>query len=118
MGFSPVEASKTISKKYFRYLNTSFNIGEPYSKEFQELLKDNISLAKGPYLDITDTFKSGKTIKELIDEHLLPKSFSRINLNQTRPLYLHQEKALRKVAEKQKNIVVSTGTGSGKRKAF
>ena len=86
MGFSPVEASKTISNKYFRYLNTSFNIGEPYSKEFQELLKDNISLAKGPYLDITDTFKSGKTIKELIDEHLLTKSFSRINLNQTRPL--------------------------------
>lgn len=118
MGFSPVEASKTISKKYFRYLNTSFNIGEPYSKEFQELLKDNISLAKGPYLDITDTFKSGKTIKELIDEHLLPKSFSRINLNQTRPLYLHQEKALRKVAEKQKNIVVSTGTGSGKTESF
>lgn len=118
MSFSPVEASKAISEKYFRYLNTAFNIGEPYSKEFQELLKSNDSLAKGPYLDVTDTFKSGKAIVDLIEEGILPKSFSRINLNQTRPLYLHQENALRKVVTEKKNIVVSTGTGSGKTESF
>lgn len=118
MSFSPVEASKAISEKYFRYLNTAFNIGGPYSEEFKQLLKSNDSLAKGPYLDVTDTFKSGKSIVELIDEGILPKDFSRINLHQTRPLYLHQEKALRKIAKENRNIVVSTGTGSGKTESF
>lgn len=118
MAFSPVKASKKITEKYYRYLKTSFNIGEPYSKEFEALLKKENSLAKGPFLDVTDSFKSGCNIKELIDEGLLPKSFSKINMNQTRPLYLHQEKALRKVAEEEKNIVVSTGTGSGKTESF
>lgn len=118
MAFSPVDASKAISEKYFRYLKTSFNIGEPYSKEFQRLLSENDNLAKGPYLDVTDTFKPGKSIEDLINEGVLSKSFSRINLPQTRPLYLHQEKALRKVVTGHKNIVVSTGTGSGKTESF
>lgn len=118
MAFSPVEASKNISEKYYRYLRTTFNIGEPYADEFKRLLSDKNSLAKGPYLDVTDTFESGKAISELIEEGILPKSFSKMNLNQTRPLYLHQEKALRKIAQEHKNIVVSTGTGSGKTESF
>lgn len=118
MSFSPVEASKVITQNYYRYLRTSFNIGEPYSKEFKKLLDQNIALAKGPYLDVTDTFKTGKNLMELIEEGLLPPSFNRISMNQTRPLYLHQEKALRKVSQHNKNIVVSTGTGSGKTESF
>lgn len=118
MAFSPVEASRKISEKYYRYLKTAFNIGAPYEKEFNYLLDKKSILAKGPYLDVTDTFKSGKSIYELVQEGLLPKTFSRMGFNQTRPLYLHQEKALRKIAENGKNIVVSTGTGSGKTESF
>lgn len=118
MAFSPVKASKDITEKYYRYLKTSFNIGKPYAAEFEHLLKSENSLAKGPFLDVTDSFKGGFCIKDLIEEGLLPKSFSRINMNQTRPLYLHQEKALRKVAEEGRNLVVSTGTGSGKTESF
>lgn len=118
MSFSPVEASKSISEKYFRYLNTAFNIGAPYSKEFRQLVNKNSSLAKGPYLDVTDTFKSGKSIDDLIKEGLLPRSFLKINMNMTRPLYLHQELALRKIVCEKRNLVVSTGTGSGKTESF
>lgn len=118
MPFSPVEASKAISEKYFRYLNTAFNIGEPYAKEFHQLINDSSSLAKGPYLDVTDSFKSGKSIIELIDEGLLPRCFTKININMTRPLYLHQELALRKIVCENRNLVVSTGTGSGKTESF
>ncbi len=35
-----------------------------------------------------------------------------------RPLYLHQEEALRKTIVEGKNIVVATGTGSGKTEIF
>lgn len=118
VAFSPVIASKNIADKYFRYLKTSFKINEPYQKEFEKLIEKRDSLVSGPYLDVTDAFEKGKSLKDLIDEGLLPEYFSRININQTRTLYRHQEKALRKVAESNRNLVVSTGTGSGKTESF
>lgn len=117
MAFSPVEASKNITDKYYRYLKTSFNMGEPYKKEFSDLIDSNV-FAKGPYLDVADAFCKGHSLTELVEEGILPKSFSRINMNMTRPLYLHQEKAIRKIAEEGRNLVVSTGTGSGKTESF
>ena len=118
MAFSPVEASKHIKEKYYRYLKTSFKIGQPYRDEFERLLETADAFAAGPYLDVTDTFKKGVSIAELMDEGLLPKSFSKIRMNLQRPLYLHQEKAIRKIAVDGKNLVVSTGTGSGKTESF
>ena len=118
MAFSPVIASEHIKEKYYRYLKTSFKLGEPYKKEFESLLENQDAFAKGPYLDVTDAFQKGMSITELIQEGVLPNSFSRINMNLTRPLYLHQEKAIRKIANEKKNLVVSTGTGSGKTESF
>ena len=118
MVFSPVIASEHIKEKYYRYLKTSFKLGEPYKKEFESLLENQDVFAKGPYLDVTDAFKTGMSIAELIQEGVLPESFSRINMNLERPLYLHQEKAIRKIAIEKKNLVVSTGTGSGKTESF
>ena len=118
VAFSPVTASKHIKEKYYRYLKTTFKMGEPYKKECETLLENQDAFTKGPYLDVTDAFEKGKCIAELIEEGLLPKSFSKINMNMTRPLYLHQEKAIRKVATENRNLVVSTGTGSVKTESF
>ena len=118
MSFSPVIASKNITEKYYRYLKTAFKMGEPYKKEFENLIDSGDSFASGPFLDVTDAFTKGKSITELIDEGILPKSFARIGMNQTRPLYKHQENAVRKIAVDGRNLVVSTGTGSGKTESF
>ena len=118
MAFLPVEASKEITKKYKRYLKTIFEINDPdYQKQFEELLDKDTQFSNGPFLDVTDSFKKGKSLKELICEGLLPKGVSSLKINQTRPLYYHQEEAIRKVLSG-KNIVVSTGTGSGKTESF
>lgn len=118
MSFSPVVASKNITEKYYRYLKTSFRMGEPYKKEFEALIDNGNSFASGPYLDVTDAFTKGKSINELINEGVLPKAFKRIKINLERPLYKHQENAIRKIAIEHKNLVVSTGTGSGKTESF
>lgn len=118
MSFSPVTASKHITEKYYRYLKTSFKMPDPYRSEFEHLIDSGESFAAGPYLDVTDAFKKGKSISELILEGILPSTFSKIHMNLERPLYLHQEKAIRKIASEHKNIVVSTGTGSGKTESF
>lgn len=118
MVFSPVIASKNVVHKYKRYLSTIFKINHPvYSEQFEKELNRPDLFAKGPYLDVTDAFLKGSSIQELIKTGILPKGFQRINMPLERPLYLHQEEAIMKVA-KGKNIVVSTGTGSGKTESF
>lgn len=118
MSFSPVTASKSIVEKYKRYLNTIFEISdENYSKQFKKELENQKSFAAGPYLDVTDSFIKGKSINEFIEEGALASGFTNIKMSLTRPLYKHQEEAILK-ASNGHNIVVSTGTGSGKTESF
>ena len=118
MSFSPVAASEHIYDKYRRYLKTIFAIDDPvYNRQFHEQLDNRRTLVAGPYLDVSDSFVKGKSIAELIEEGIIAKSFQSIHMPLTRPLYKHQENALRK-AEAGENLIVSTGTGSGKTECF
>ncbi|WP_341547454.1 DEAD/DEAH box helicase [Desulfitobacterium sp. THU1] len=110
--------STSIVDKYKRYLETIFEINDPaYANQFKKELSQEATLAKGPFIDVTDSFQKGRDITSLISEGLLSKGFSKLKTNRNRPLYKHQEEALLKVKEG-KNIVVSTGTGSGKTESF
>ena len=118
MSFSPIQASEEITNKYKRYLKTIFQIADPdYAAQFSQELDRKEVLAKGPYLDAVDSFKKGHSPVELIKEGLLPMSFSKFGIPMERTLYKHQEESIRKVKDK-KNVVVSTGTGSGKTESF
>ncbi len=126
--FNPVKASKNIKDEFVSYISTSFsfadkNLREQFCKELE------LKIANGPWLEINDIFKTGKSINQLIDLGVLSplyrdleskKPNSRLykkNLPLDRPLYLHQEKAIRTI-ESGNNAVVSTGTGSGKTNCF
>lgn len=127
--FDPVKASKNIKEEFISYISTSFSFADLHlRKQFEEQLRE--SVAKGPYLETNDVFMSGKSISELIEEGILSPLYNdlearkpendRINkriLPITRPLYLHQERAIRKIVEGN-NVVISTGTGSGKTNCF
>lgn len=118
MAFSPVNASRNVVEKYKRYLSTIFEINNPiYAKQFKSELNQSHAFAQGPFLDVTDAFVKGSSIAELIGSGVLPRGFSKLKMPQTRPLYMHQEEAIAKVSNG-KNIVVSTGTGSGKTESF
>jgi ATP-dependent helicase YprA (DUF1998 family) len=118
MAFSPVNASKNLVEKYKRYLGTIFEISDnTYAQQFKKQLKDENTLAKGPFLDVTDAFVKGSSIEDLIYSGALAKGFERLNFPMSRPLYKHQEEAILKV-NGGNNIVVSTGTGSGKTECF
>lgn len=118
MGFSPIDASEEIARKYKRYLKTFFQINDPvYEDQFENELERKDILAKGPYLDAVDSFCRGKNLEELIQEGIIPKTIEKINFPLKRTLYKHQENAIRKI-KKGHNLVVSTGTGSGKTESF
>lgn len=124
MGLNPIVASDNIIEKYLRYIETTFYINEKYYMDkFRGYLKNSSHFAKGPYLDFTDSFEFGKSIKGLVDEGVLSTEFMKLysgeekNKILNRNLYKHQELSIRKVKE-EKNLVVTTGTGSGKTESF
>jgi len=124
--FNPSQASKKIKSDFIRYLCTSFKTcNEDFNNQFKYHLEHLIS--KGPFVDINDAFKKGCTLNDLINEGLIsdrfrlleqgkPSTYTRV-VPLDRPLFLHQEKALREAVSKH-NVVITTGTGSGKTESF
>ena len=118
MGFNIIQATNNIRDKYIRYLKTIFDIEDPTYKELFEKEINNIgSFSKGPYLDVVDSFESGMKVQDLIGEGILNKDFKYIPSIYCKTLYKHQEISIKKLSMG-KNIVVSTGTGSGKTESF
>jgi len=115
---NPIELGKEIEERYRRYLETTFYFKDPILREsFENELKSG-HLSQGPYLEATPVFERGKTLRDLLKgilDYTPDNGFFKSLLKS--PLYLHQEKAIKKVLNG-KNIVVATGTGSGKTEAF
>ena len=115
---NPVQVAEEIMKSYQLYLRTSFYFRDPELRSsFDSALKSG-RLIKGPYLEGTPVFKRGMTPRALSEELNFPvdEGFLRA-INGERPLYQHQEEAIRQITAGQ-NIVVTTGTGSGKTESF
>ena len=116
-----------IRDEFIGYISTLFHISDKdYAAQFAAALREEGAIAKGPYLDVSDSYKTGKSLAQMIEEgeasslfHSLegdiPDGEKEIQIN--RGLYLHQERALRKT-NKGKNLIVTTGTGSGKTECF
>lgn len=120
MIFRPSESSKNIAEFYKRYLLTTFNTNNKrYNEQLKNELSKNKVISDGPYISMSDPYKKGKKIAELIAEGVLSKDF--FDLKKFHPndrcLYKHQEEAILKVNEG-KNLIVTTGTGSGKTESF
>lgn len=116
----PAAASQSISEDYRRYLKTMLQPSNlAIASEFYRAVDDAPNLTKGPILQLTPPYAPGQTARELIEEGLLESSFISLegNFKLDRPLYRHQENALRKISDG-RNIIVSTGTGSGKTESF
>lgn len=121
MAQNPLIINSEISKRYLNYLKTTFQISDSDIREkfWKEL--ENKDLIKGPILEITPPFKIGRSILDLIKEENFPESLQYLNQDEipaSRDLYLHQEKALLRSINDKRNIVVATGTGSGKTEIF
>lgn len=129
--FNPAEASQKIKDEFVDYLSTTFSIADKdFYRQFIEKLHQTGAISKGPLIEINDIFKSGHSIEYLYNNNVLSKLFAYIEATKsniapykrklpvTRPLYLHQEKAIDVITTKKLNAVITTGTGSGKTECF
>src|SRR4030042_3010245 len=111
--------TEDVHSRYKRYLRTSFYFRDPELRASFEAALDAGNLAKGPYLEATPVFEPGERPATLLADlgvQQLERGFLDA-LHRDRPLYRHQEEAIRAVAG-QLNVVVATGTASGKTEAF
>lgn len=120
MGLNPIISTKKIKSDYTEYLSSMFFFQDKdLMNQARSLLGEEGKLVKGPFIEITQPFIKGKSIRELIDTRVVSSEFYQLNNHfpVDRELYFHQESALEKVLDKQ-NIIVATGTGSGKTECF
>lgn len=118
----PITLQEDLQDRMKRYLLTALPINRRFPKlrgEAARMLEADASLIKGPYLEALPDFPKGKSLKGLVEEGVLHSGFSRLDhAVYCRPLHEHQEGAIRKIVVERKNLVVATGTGSGKTECF
>ena len=108
-----------IRQRYENYLKTSFFFKDPELRaSFQAALQEEGRLLKGPYPEPDRGFETGMNARALAEECFADESADLLPALIDRPLYLHQERAVRATHIDHRNVVVATGTASGKTESF
>ncbi|MBX2999250.1 MAG: DEAD/DEAH box helicase [Caldilineaceae bacterium] len=129
MSLHPIQTTRKIADAYERYLKTIYPFrNEELRRSFWQKLAEPERLVKGPLLEAAPPFRSDRSIAQLVTEGVLHQRFRALcestadlekpPLPYGRKLYVHQENAIRNVAERGRNLIVATGTGSGKTESF
>ncbi len=117
----PLAASKRISESYQRYLKSRHAPQDPrLRRDFFRALETDFPLVSGPLLQASAPYETASTLRQLINEGMLNGRFGEMPTSAfplERPLYKHQEQAIRKLVGG-RNLIIATGTGSGKTECF
>ena len=120
MSIHPIRASRAIEEAYRGYLETTFELADSDLREqFCARLREKGRLVRGPMVQATMPFRKAASLLDLVGERVLSPLFLRYPAETLeRSLYQHQENAIRKMVSGKRNVVVATGTGSGKTECF
>ncbi len=117
----PLAAGRAIRESYKRYLRSTFSPrGGLLREQFREALDQQFRLTQGPFLQAAAPYETAHSVEQLVAEGLLDDAFLSLPREAFpigRPLYQHQESAIRKLLAG-RNVIVATGTGSGKTECF
>ncbi|MCR5786112.1 MAG: DEAD/DEAH box helicase [Acholeplasmatales bacterium] len=126
---TPIEKAKYIEENFRKYIkNTNSLASEVYGPLLESEI-DKQQLLKGPYISKSLDFKPGKTLEELtkeLDDYgkpLVNPEMLKLGIDDDQKkkigykLRFHQETAIRQI-HKGHNLIVTTGTGSGKTESF
>ena len=119
-GFDPLATSELIISAYRRYLRSLLPVRDPRIAAALDAEISRSPLTKGPLLESAPPYAHGATLAALVGEEVLNPAFPSLAspaLPLQRPLYRHQEQAIRKITAG-RNVIVASGTGSGKTETF
>jgi ATP-dependent helicase YprA (DUF1998 family) len=121
---NPITLGRTLEDTIRRYLQSSLPVSLKYPRLREQItsaLQEKDRLVKGPFVETLTDYIKASSLKELATEDppLLHGDFSQLSTHEfDRPLHQHQSHALRAVIGQQQNVIVATGTGSGKTECF
>ena len=107
-----------IRGRYESYLKTSFYFKEPRLRASFDSTLRSYDLLKGPFPEPKREFHTGASGRELAEEFFPGRSADLMEALLDRALYTHQERAVRATFAEELNVVVATGTASGKTESF
>ena len=118
----PIALQEELQQRIRRYLLTALPISRRFPRlraEAEQYLSKTDILIKGPFLEAIPDFPKGCSLKDLVSESVLHPGFSHLGEEIfSRKLHAHQETAIRRSVTHKENVVVATGTGSGKTDCF
>lgn len=119
MNFSVVTSVRHLIAEYRRFLRSTYKLAdERLRTQFDEHVEKAEVLVKSPYVTLAQDFAKGHALADLVAQGVGPRELTQFNWKfGNNPLFLHQEKALRQSLAG-RNVIVKTGTGSGKTEAF
>lgn len=132
LGQDPIGAFDKIKNDYIRYFKTAYRISDPAIDEKRmEEIKKGDNLYKEPYLEILPEYESYQGIDHIEDlasdfasafgsEENAKEFFGqfiKVGLMNYKP-YGHQVGMMKKAFADGKNVVITSGTGSGKTESF
>ena len=122
MPIDPIKTTEAIKESFIRYLTTAFRLRDQKLRTLFHEEVERFLFTNGPILEATPPFKNCAFLKDLSGdgtwdeecESFLCLIFPTLQKN---PLYLHQEKAIKKVLGG-RNVFIASGTSSGKTEGF
>ena len=117
--FSVVESVRHLIGQYRSFIRSSYRLADPHLRaQFEAHVDGAEVLVKGPYVTLSRDFAAGTPLADLLAAGCGHPQLGRFHWKfGSSPLFAHQEAALRAV-EAGRNIIVKTGTGSGKTESF
>jgi len=124
---NPIQTITDIQEQLQNYIRRTLPVERamPAFTAPLDQLFQKYPLAQDPYLEIMPGYENGSTLQDLVADHVIfqetadifAKAFQRPN-PAAFVLYSHQADAIRAVCRDGKNLVVCSGTGSGKTECF
>lgn len=127
----PIGAFQKVKEDYLRYFTTMYKFRENrydyLNERMSQVLTSRDNLYKEPYCELQPEYASdGKTLREVLRERNIIDDKDFLNIYSefietglmNYPPYNHQVEMLEKAFRDKHNVVITSGTGSGKTESF
>jgi len=124
---NPIQIYNELRETYLKYISSGIPFfNEYYNEERNSLISEQGAICQPPIIEIVPKYKEYASLEDFcknegVNSELADFVQCGLFFNdkaEKRRLYLHQYNALKEAAINRKNIVVTTGTGSGKTECF